>query len=137
MNTKEDREQRALQSVELASKLKEDRGYIIGAIIGLTNMIVSKEMQQKMLEVFILTDAFREIQEEIKEQTRRDMRREDIFFLLDNEGYDDNSLKQQVSKINSFEYLDRIYRLIISKHPNSDELQRKITEFVNISKHKI
>jgi hypothetical protein len=140
MDTREKRETRALQTVDLASKLKEDRGYIIGAIIGLTNTIVSKEIQQKMLEVFQMTDAFKEIQEEIQEQTKRDLRKDDIYDLLDEEiktKEEIKKLKQEVSRINSFDALDKLFKYIIKTHPNFDELKKKITELLSISRQKL
>ncbi|PMC35745.1 hypothetical protein CJ195_18375 [Bacillus sp. UMB0899] len=137
MGTKEKRENRALQSVELASKLKEDRGYIIGAIIGLTNTIVSKDIQQKMLEVFQMTDAFKQLEEE----SFKNQRKKDINYLIDQKVPADDSetqaIKQDVSRINSTDILNKLWNFLAVNSPNLDELKKKVSEFLNITKQRL
>ncbi|WP_040203365.1 hypothetical protein [Neobacillus jeddahensis] len=86
-----------------------------------------------------MTDAFKEIQEEIQEQTKREMRKEDIYFLLDNEikvEEEARELKREVSRINSFDALDRLFKFIMKSHPDFDELKQKVTELLGISRQR-
>lgn len=69
--------------------------------------------------MYLIKDPFKEITEEIKQQTKKNVRKDDIFYLLDNEcNYDESdtmSLKYFIAQINSFDSLDKLYKFIILK----------------------
>ena len=98
-----------------------------------------------MLGAFQVFDVFRELEEQIQKKARcvavKELRKEDINYLIDNKiqghEFDKKQFKKSISQIDSFEILDRLYKYANFKHPNIVELKQKMYELLSLFEKKI
>jgi uncharacterized protein (UPF0335 family) len=86
----------------------------------------------QMIYLNALNELLEKIEKETKGKVKVDIRKSDIYYLLENQidgnEFDKKSLKQVISQINSFDSLDEIFRFMLSKHPELNELKQKTLE---------
>lgn len=70
----------------------------------------------------------------LEEEIFKNQRKKDINYLIGQKVAADDSeakpLKPEVSKINSVEVLNKLWKFLVLNSPNLDELEKKVSEFI-------
>jgi len=133
MKSSVDRSLRAIDAVEVAKKIKDERqqDFLIGSLVGITDKFIDREYVKKLMEVLRMTRVGRELYNEGIAEGRVEgkisTKKEDIKDYLDARfGFESLELQEKVDQITSLEVLDRLLKHLFAA--DSLEKARTIVE---------